>query len=81
MSEIDVKIAKLEERADTNEEYHKKLNGSLDKIWKVIGSLRDNLVDYKVESDKKPSWSIAVLIGGLLSMCTAMATYILMVAK
>ncbi|MDO8885763.1 hypothetical protein [Candidatus Oleimmundimicrobium sp.] len=83
--DADSKIAVLKQRADTIEKDHedlaKSVNGSLENIWKAINSLRDQLLEYKLEADKKPTWAVTIIIGALLSMTTGLAIYIITLGR
>ena len=62
------KIANIEDRFDSHE---KKQNGSLDKIWAELKTLRE-------EYAGRPTWGVSLLITTLVGLVVALGSKIIM---
>lgn len=69
---LEVEIARIDERVSDLEEWRARQNGLLAEIQKELRQLREDW-------GRRPTWPVAVLISLLSSACVAMLTYILAV--
>ncbi len=69
-TDLQVSLARHDERLDDLEEWRKKQNGTLQKIQEELQQLRQDF-------GKRPTWTVTVLIGILSTACGSMAVYII----
>lgn len=81
MDDLETKVAVLCQRVDTLEgvviDEKRRLNGNLERINKRLEAMDDKLQAVTSQALQKPSWGVTVAIGGLLSLATGLAVFLL----
>lgn len=70
LTDLQINLARHDERLDDIEEWRTKQNGLLQKI-------QDELQQLRQDFGQRPTWSVTILIGLLSTACGSMAVYII----